>query len=58
MAYRNLVFRQTVCCGKEMAKILSPDPQTWEGDYIAANGSALYDEGRYLYWYQAGEVRG
>lgn len=36
------------------AKILSPSTGTWEGDYIAANGTALYDRGRYLYWYQAG----
>jgi predicted GH43/DUF377 family glycosyl hydrolase len=34
--------------------ILSPDPKTWEGSYIAANGSALSDNGRILYWYQAG----
>jgi hypothetical protein len=30
--------------------VLSPDPRTWEGTYIAANGSALGD----LYWYEAG----
>jgi predicted GH43/DUF377 family glycosyl hydrolase len=35
-------------------KVLAPDPSTWEGDYIAANGTAVYDRGRYLYWYQAG----
>jgi predicted GH43/DUF377 family glycosyl hydrolase len=35
-------------------KILSPDPGTWEGDYIAANGSALHTGGEFLYWYQAG----
>jgi len=36
-------------------KILSPDPHTWEGDSIAANGSAIADEtGRILYYYQAG----
>lgn len=34
--------------------ILSPDSQTWEGDYIAANGSALYYGGQFWYWYQAG----
>lgn len=38
------------------AKILSPDPGTWEGDYIAANGTALYEGRRYLYWYQAGRI--
>jgi predicted GH43/DUF377 family glycosyl hydrolase len=35
-------------------KVLSPDPATWEGDYIAANGTALFAEGKFLYWYQAG----
>ncbi len=35
-------------------RILSPDPATWEGGYIAANGSALVYNGEFLYWYQAG----
>jgi predicted GH43/DUF377 family glycosyl hydrolase len=35
-------------------KILSPDPRTWEGGYIAANGSALADQSGILYYYQAG----
>jgi hypothetical protein len=30
--------------------VLSPDPKTWEGSYIAANGSLLGN----LYWYEAG----
>jgi hypothetical protein len=30
--------------------VLSPDPHTWEGSYIAANGSLLNDS----YWYVAG----
>jgi len=30
--------------------VLSPDPRTWEGNYMAANGSALGD----LYWYEGG----
>jgi len=34
--------------------VLSPDPRTWEGSYIAANGSALLYGGRFWYWYQAG----
>ena len=34
--------------------VLSPDPRTWEGAYIAANGSALSFGGQYWYWYQAG----
>lgn len=36
-------------------KILSPDPGTWEGSRIAANGSAIVDESGILYYYQAGE---
>ena len=34
--------------------MLSPNPDTWEGDYIAANGSAVEDGPSLLYWYQAG----
>ncbi len=34
--------------------MLSPDPQTWEGGYIAANGSALSAGTEFLYWYHAG----
>jgi predicted GH43/DUF377 family glycosyl hydrolase len=37
-------------------KVLSPDKQTWEGDYIAANGSVLRVEGKYLHWYQGGRI--
>ncbi|HKE22317.1 MAG TPA: hypothetical protein VKB88_07995 [Bryobacteraceae bacterium] len=33
--------------------LLSPDPRTWEGSYIAANGSALLVGGRIWYWYEA-----
>ena len=33
--------------------VLQPEASTWEGDYIAANGSALVFHGRLLYWYQA-----
>ncbi|HZS50145.1 MAG TPA: hypothetical protein VFA54_04740 [Bryobacterales bacterium] len=34
--------------------VLSPLPGSWEGDYIAANGSALHDGSQFLYWYHAG----
>jgi len=34
--------------------VLSPDPRTWEGTYIAANGSALEFGGKLWYWYDAG----
>lgn len=33
---------------------LSPNPKTWEGPYIAANGSAAYYNGKLFYWYVAG----
>ncbi len=35
-------------------EILSPQPGTWEGNAIAANGSAVVDESGILYYYQAG----
>jgi hypothetical protein len=35
--------------------VLAPDPQTWEGGAIAANGAALLTGGQIHYWYQAGE---
>ena len=36
--------------------MLSPDPHTWEGSAIAANGSVIAGErGGLLYYYQAGE---
>ena len=38
------------------AKVLSPDPSTWEGDYIAANGTALFADGKWSYWYQGGRT--
>ena len=44
--------------GKQWLKkgrILSPDPATWEGGYIAANGSALLAGGEWWYWYQSGK---
>jgi len=39
----------------KQGKVLSPDPGSWEGEYIAANGSAVVVDGEILYWYQAGE---
>ncbi|HZO55248.1 MAG TPA: hypothetical protein VFB63_21245 [Bryobacteraceae bacterium] len=38
----------------KQGKILSPDSSTWEGNYIAANGSARWFNGEFYYWYQAG----
>lgn len=37
-----------------LGRLLSPDPRTWEGSYIAANGSALAVGGETWYWYVAG----
>ena len=39
-------------------RILTPDSSRWEGGYIAANGSALWRNGEFLYWYEAGEHEG
>lgn len=39
---------------KKEGVVLAPDRQTGEGDYIAANGSALFDDAQFWYWYQAG----
>ncbi len=39
---------------QKQGKILSPDPQTWEGSYIAANGSALVVASKIWYWYVSG----
>lgn len=39
---------------QKLGRVLSPDPRTWEGSYIAANGSALFYKGETWYWYQSG----
>jgi sucrose-6-phosphate hydrolase SacC (GH32 family) len=38
--------------------ILSPDAAGWDRGYIAGNGSALWRNGEFLYWYQAGNHGG
>ncbi len=38
--------------------VLSPDPNGWDRGYIAGNGSALWRNGEFLYWYQAGDKGG
>lgn len=40
---------------RKQGKVLSPEARGWEGDYIAANGSALHHAAEFWYWYQAGE---
>src|SRR4051812_5521808 len=41
---------------EKKTKVLSPDPSTWEGDYIAANGSSLRLQDGLRHWYQGGRV--
>ena len=40
----------------KLGPVLAPDPASWEGRYIAANGSALLFHGRLFYWYQAARM--
>jgi predicted GH43/DUF377 family glycosyl hydrolase len=37
-------------------RALSPNPSTWEGDYIAANGSVIAQRDKLLYFYQGGRA--
>ena len=53
--HTGLALSQDGIAWAKRGRVLSPDPATWEADYIAANGSVLYDGQRFLYWYQAGE---
>ena len=39
---------------RKQTTVFAPDSRTWEGSYIAANGSAVAFNGQYWYWYQAG----
>jgi hypothetical protein len=39
---------------RKLKRVLSPDPQSWEGSYIAANGSAAQVGTETWYWYVAG----
>ena len=39
---------------RKQGVVLSPEPAAGEGDYIAANGAALFENGQFWYWYQAG----
>jgi predicted GH43/DUF377 family glycosyl hydrolase len=39
---------------KKEGVVLAPEPRSGEGEYIAANGSALFNGGEFWYWYQAG----
>lgn len=35
-------------------RVLAPEDGAWDRGYIAANGSAIWRNGEFLYWYQAG----
>ncbi len=39
---------------RKLGPVLAPDAAGWEGGAIAANGTALLENGEFLYWYQAG----
>jgi predicted GH43/DUF377 family glycosyl hydrolase len=39
---------------RKLGLVLEPDRNTWEGSYIAANGSALRYAGEYWHWYVGG----
>ena len=39
---------------RKQGKVLSPDPATWEGSYIAANGAAVLHANQVWYWYVSG----
>jgi predicted GH43/DUF377 family glycosyl hydrolase len=39
---------------RKLGVVLSPDPSTWEGAYIAANGAAFSTDAGFLYWYHSG----
>ncbi len=41
---------------RKQGMVLGPDGATWEGDYLAANGSALLENDQFYYWYQAGST--
>ena len=38
----------------KQGQVLAPYGNGWEGNYIAANGSAMGADGKLMYWYQAG----
>jgi predicted GH43/DUF377 family glycosyl hydrolase len=40
---------------RKEGRLLSPDPNTWEGNYWAANGSAVSEASEIQYYYQAGQ---
>ena len=49
-------LRRTAFPGRRKGKVFSPDSATWEGGYIAANGSSLSQPAGILHWYQGARV--
>ena len=39
---------------RKQGRVISPKSESWEGSYIAANGSVQLNGPEFLYWYQAG----
>jgi predicted GH43/DUF377 family glycosyl hydrolase len=39
---------------QKQGMVLEPDPRTWGGAYIAANGALLRHAGQFWYWYHSG----
>ena len=52
--HTGVAFSRNGLVWNRRTKVLSPDASTWEGSYIAANGTALPDRDEIFYWYQAG----
>jgi predicted GH43/DUF377 family glycosyl hydrolase len=43
---------------RRQGRVLAPDQGSWDHGYIAANGSALWYNNEFFYWYQAGDLDG
>lgn len=52
--HTGLAFSPDGLAWSKTGKLISPNPASWEGNYIAANGAALTDGRQLWYWYQAG----
>lgn len=52
--HTGLAFSPDGLTWSKTGKLFSPNPASWEGSYIAANGTALADGPQLWYWYQAG----
>ena len=50
-----VALRHSGAAWTRAGRIFSPNPESWEGSYIAANGAAVRFNGTFLYWYQAGD---